>query len=282
MCNYNIMSSSKIDLQSLIDIQKEIISDVNRIPIGQQSTESGESYATELNNRLDNLKKALEESGRNSENIILKQGDIYDILQTENVRLRKDAGAADQAAIGQIRETNMNKSYILRYQAYNKLTYLVIFSVLLIILLVMEGRYLQYLPSYIVEFLYVIIIGGTIIAALIIFVNISSRDKMDFSKFDLPGPNEITDAEKNKLKEKTIESGNLMGLLNVCRGSDCCNDGTVFIDGKCIVDISNEESTNTESEDTTSSSESFSLFNEFFKQSNIRPYDPNMLLHFRF
>lgn len=276
------MSGSKIDLQSLIDIQKEIISDVNRIPIGQQSTESGESYATELNNRLDNLKKALEESGRNSENIILKQGDIYDILQTENVRLRKDASAADEAATGQIRETNMNKSYILRYQAYNKLTYLVIFSVLLIILLVMEGRYLQYLPSYIVEFLYVIIIGGTIIAALIIFINISSRDKMDFSKFDLPGPNEISDAEKNKLREKTVESGNLMGLLNVCRGSDCCNDGTVFTDGKCIVDVTNEESTNTESEDTTTSTESFSLFNDFFKQSNIRPYDPNMLLHFRF
>ena len=281
------MSGSKIDLQSLIDIQKEIISDVNRIPVGQQDTESGESYATELNNRLDNLKKALEESGRNSENIILKQGDIYDILQTENVRLRKDASAADQAATGQIRETNMNKSYILRYQAYNKLTYLVIFAVLLIILLIMEGRYLQYLPSYIVEFLYVIIIGGTIIAALIIFINISSRDKMDFSKFDLPGPDEISDAEKNKLREKTIDSGNLMGLLNVCRGADCCNDGTVFIDGKCIIDITNEESineesTNTESEDTTSSSESFSLFNDFFKQTNIRPYDPNMLLHFRF
>lgn len=273
------MSSSKIDLQSLIDIQKEIISDVNRIPIGQQDTESGQSYATELNNRLNNLKKALEESGRNSENIILKQGDIYDILKTENVRLHKDTTAVDQATSGQIRETNMNKSYILKYQAYNKLTYLVIFTVLLIILLILEGRYLQYLPSYVVEFLYVIIIGGSLIAALIIFVNISSRDKMDFSKFDLPGPDEITDAEKNKLREDTIKSGDLMGLLNVCSGAECCNDGTVFTDGKCIVDVSNEESTTTENENTT---ESFSLFNNLFAKTDIRAYDPNMLLHFRF
>ena len=96
-------SGSKIDLQSLIDIQKEIISDVNRIPVGQQDTESGESYATELNNRLNNLQTALQESGRNSENIILKQGDIYDILQTENVRLKKDVASVNEAASGQVR-----------------------------------------------------------------------------------------------------------------------------------------------------------------------------------
>ena len=34
---------------------------------------------------VNNLQTALQESGRNSENIILKQGDIYDILQTENL-----------------------------------------------------------------------------------------------------------------------------------------------------------------------------------------------------
>ena len=266
-------SGSKIDLQSLIDIQKEIISDVNRIPVGQQDTESGESYATELNNRLNNLQTALQESGRNSENIILKQGDIYDILQTENVRLKKDVASVNEAASGQVRETNMNKSYILKYQAYNKLTYTIIFAVFLIILLIFEQRYLEYLPSYVVELLYVFIIGGTLIACMIIFINISSRDKMDFSKYDVAGPEIITDAEKEKLNEKNVESGNLMGLLNTCYGADCCNDGTIFQDGKCIVDVISED---------TSTTESFSLFNNFFgNKTNIRPYDPNMLLHFK-
>merc|ERR1711871_31263 len=178
-----IMSGSKVDLQSLINIQKEIISDVNRIPVGQQNTESGESYATELNNRLDNLEDALNESGRSSANIVLKQGEIYDILKTENSRLENDAQAVNDARSGQIREINMNKSYILRYRAYNQLIYLIIFSTLLIMILLFEGKYIQFLPSYVVEMLYIIIITGTILMGLYIIANISSRDKMDFRKF---------------------------------------------------------------------------------------------------
>ena len=271
------MSGSKVDLQSLINIQKEIISDVNRIPVGQQNTESGESYATELNNRLDNLEDSLNESGRNSSNIILKQGEIYDILKTENSRLENDAQAVNDARSGQIREINMNKSYILRYRAYNQLIYLIIFSTLLIMVLLFEGKYIQYLPSYVVEMLYIIIITGTIIMGLYILANIASRDKMDFSKFHKDGPNELTDAEKEKVREKKVESGDLMGLLNVCYGEKCCNDGTIFVDGKCIVEVTNDES----GEEQTST-ESMALLKDVYKYGSVCAYDPNMLLHVKF
>lgn len=271
------MSGSKVDLQSLINIQKEIISDVNRIPVGQQNTESGESYASELNNRLDNLEDALNESGRSSANIVLKQGEIYDILKTENSRLENDARSVDDARSGQIREINMNKSYILRYQAYNKLIYLIIFSTLLFMILLLEGKYIQYLPSYVVEILYIIIITGTILMGLYIIANIASRDKMDFSKFKKAGPEEITDAEKEKIREKKVETGDLMGLFNTCYGEKCCNDGTIYSDGKCIIDVSN----NIVPEEQ-SSTEGMALLKDVYKYGSVCAYDPNMLLHVKF
>ena len=76
----------------------------------------------------------------------------------------------------------------------------------------------------VVEFLY-----------FFIFINVSSREKINFDRLDIPGPKTESTADFDKRNTAAIKSGDLLGVSNsnLCKGAACCADNQEFKDNKC-------------------------------------------------
>ena len=81
MSDTNEPQSNALDLQSLINLQKQYVLDLDRIPTGKQNISSLQSQVVELNEKLKNLDAAFVQSGQSVNDILLQQGDIYNVLQ---------------------------------------------------------------------------------------------------------------------------------------------------------------------------------------------------------
>jgi hypothetical protein len=79
----------------------------------------------------------------------------------------------------------------------------------------------------------VFLIGGVGIYILNIYSNITSRDKLDFSKISPESPNMISDDELKKQQAKDIAEGKISAsslISGTCVGSMCCPTGQEFDD----------------------------------------------------
>ena len=70
--------------------------------------------------------------------------------------------------------------------------------------------------------------SGLIIYAMVIYIKISSREKTNFNRLDIPSPHVAKDAAE-KLYEKRKNAGYLgVNYSDLCIGAACCNpDATV-------------------------------------------------------
>ena len=123
MSDTNETQSNALDLQSLINLQKQYVLDLDRIPTGKQNISSLQSQVVEMNEKLKNLDSAFVQSGNSVNDILLKQGDIYNVLQTENTRLVKEQQDIEDAVSGQKRMININTSYVAKYNEWNKMVH---------------------------------------------------------------------------------------------------------------------------------------------------------------
>ena len=228
MSDTNGTQSNALDLQSLINLQKHYVLDLDRIPTGKQNISNVQSQVVELNERLKNLDSAFAQSDSNINNILLKQGDIFDILQTENTRLVKEQQDIQDATTGQKRMININTSYVAKYNEWNKILYIIIFVCVFLVLMSYEYKLFNILPEFLRYTLYIFVIGISIFLVVLVLVNIASRDKMNFNKIDPPPPFIDDSAAAIAELERRRETGSLMGLLNTCIGDECCNEGTSY------------------------------------------------------
>lgn len=264
--------SNAIDLQSLINLQKEYVLDLQRIPTGNQNIDNINSQVQELNAKFKNLDAAFVQSGNSVNDILLQQGDIYDILKTENYRLNKEKQDIKDAITGQKRLININTSYTARYNEYNKILFIIIFVCIFLILMHYEYNYLNIIPEFLRYTIYILVIGGAAFTILLVLVNIASRDKMNFNKIDPPPPEIDTDSETAKQLNDNINAGNLLSLLSTCKGSECCDPNTTIYDtdkGVCIpLNVDND----TEGDATTDA---------FTVRKHIESFNPTVILHRR-
>jgi len=228
MSDTNGTQSNALDLQSLINLQKQYVLDLDRIPTGKQNISNVQSQVVELNERLKNLDSAFAQSDSNINDILLKQGDIFDILQTENSRLVKEQQDIQDATTGQKRMININTSYVAKYNEWNKILYIIIFVCVFLVLMSYEYKLFNILPEFLRYTLYIFVIGISIFLVVLVLVNIESRDKMNFNKIDPPPPFIDDSAAAIAELERKRETGSLMDLLNTCIGDECCNEGTSY------------------------------------------------------
>ena len=216
------------DLNSLLNLQKNYALDLAAIDDDNKSR-----YITELNDKLSTLSTTLDKRSDLS-NIIVKQKDVKNILDTENARLETKKEQIDDAITGQKRMIHMNRSYVAKYNYSNKITYAIIVGTLLILILILEKKYLDIIPEFLETILYIAIIAGTLIYILFALVSIASRDKMDFNKLNLSAPD--TSGDSASARNKKVDDGNLSELTNLCRGEDCCDIGSFYDpkQNKCV------------------------------------------------
>ena len=213
------------DLSAITKIQRNYLADLDAYNHGQSGDEDP---ITDINTQLNEIHNVSTDGTVSTEDLLLKQNQISNILDIESNRLKQKERDVEQALQGQKRMIQINKSYGQRYQAFNGILYAIIISFLLIILLILEAKYFNIIPEFIQTILYIIIFATALGYIMFLIVDIDSRKKMDFDKYKMPKP--LTADEKTKALNDLTEAGKLSAGLSACVGSECCpgylKDGT--------------------------------------------------------
>ena len=209
------MSNPTFDLSAITDIQRNYLADLDEYNHG-----TGNNPIDTINTQLNDINTVLGDGTVSTEDLLLKQNQISNILDIESNRLKQKERDVEQALQGQKRMIQINKSYGQRYQAFNGILYAIIISFLLIILLILEAKYFNIIPEFIQTILYIIIFATALGYIMFLIFDIDSRKKMDFDKYKMPKP--LTADEKTKALNDLTEAGKLSAGLSACVGSECC------------------------------------------------------------
>lgn len=166
---------------------------------------------------------------------LTKQRQVNSLLQAEIDRLNEKDDQIDQAQAGQKRVLMLNESYRMRQAEYTKLIIASVFVFAIVILIKYTRAFFDVLPDAVYTLIHILMFSGLIIYAMVIYMNVSSREKTNFNRLDIPTPDVVL-SDEDKRANKRKQRGDLMGLNNsdLCRGAACCSDGQEFKDGKCV------------------------------------------------
>ena len=79
--------------------------------------------------------------------------------------------------------------------------------------------------------IHILMFSALIIYAMVIYyINVSSREKTNFNRLDIPTP-DVVKSTADKRRKSREDDGNLMGISDseLCRGAACCDDNTTNI-----------------------------------------------------
>ena len=154
------------------------------------------------------------------------------IMSKELKRLQYKKEVIDEIHFTTRRQNDQMRSLTMRRKAYYRLYGVLVATVILSLVLLVLKNYFPILPEWTWDWLLIFTIGGGLIWAIVLYVDLTKRDKLEFEKIDfgyLLDTSDITDNNKDKetnLLTRTIDS-------NMCTGNDCCQNGQHFYDNRC-------------------------------------------------
>jgi predicted nucleic acid-binding Zn ribbon protein len=225
---------SPVDLSNLFQLQRNYL-----VGLGRKSQDEDiDADVERVQDQLDELHKDFKAAEENSQSVLVKQGEVDNIVKTENKRLHNKKQQIDSAIDSQQRAILLNESKRLRQHEYNRMLYYVIFALLVVFLLVIIQKRVPFIPEWLVSVIVVFTFFYCGIMIFNIYNDVQRRSKMNFNELQLDQP--VTMDEK---RERELARGNLLGELSTgeCQGPACCHPGTVFDKNKlqCVYDIQN-------------------------------------------
>lgn len=194
-------------------------------------------------NELTTLASSVKEKDNAVSAVLTKQKQVNNILTSEINRLKVKKEQIDNARQGQMRVLMMNESYRKRQAEYTKLIIAVVFVFALVIVMRYMRVFFNVLPDAVYTLLHILLFASVIIYSMITYVNVNSREKINFDRLDIPGPKTESTADFDARNAAAKLAGDLLGVSNsnLCKGAACCNPtGTVDktewdeMTGKCI------------------------------------------------
>tara|TARA_Y100000356_G_scaffold90368_1_gene75871 strand:+ start:933 stop:1766 length:834 start_codon:yes stop_codon:yes gene_type:complete len=236
----------KTDLTSLFDIQQRYLAGLSQKADDDELINKVNTLETELYKIHNSYKRA----NTNATDILAHQKVVSDIVEEEKNRLLLKKQDIDNNLVGKKRAIALNDSYQLKQSEFNKIKLIFVAGLAISVLLTIIKNNFIIIPSSIINILIIFTLFICSMYSIQIYLDILSRDKMNFNKLDLPEPTLRTEKENtNSNKENDLLSGmNLYG----CVGSYCCSEGTKWDSSltKCVHDneyvASSNEEKNTE------------------------------------
>lgn len=155
------------------------------------------------------------------------------ILSKELTRLQSKKEVIDEIHFTTRRQNDQMRSLTMRRKAYYRLYGVLVATVILSLVLLVLKNYFPILPEWTWDWLLIFTIGGGLIWAIVLYVDLTKRDKLEFEKIDfgyLLDTSDITDKDNDKDKETNLLTRVIDG--NTCGGRGCCPDGH-FYDNRC-------------------------------------------------
>lgn len=149
------------------------------------------------------------------------------IMAQEISRLDFKKANMDSEESNKKRMILLNHTYQDKQRQYLLLMFLFLMIFLVCLVIVFFQERLGF-TSVMMDFLLVFVIGIGGVSAYFVYLNILSRDKIDFSKISDDGllqPVDIIDSTKPKTD---VASGDLIPISKECVGAECCGPGYTY------------------------------------------------------
>ena len=221
--------------------QEEIETDANNI-------EDGVSALAATTTTADNEASAL----------LLKQDQVKDILDAENTRIQTNIQRTADTLNTKKRMMNFTENSRLYTEQYNKILYIILLTLSVIIMLIVGFKYVPFLPDIILQILVVLIGGIGSVTAFKVYNDMQSRSPLNYNELNLEKPIVLSPEELIAKRKAAAKSGNLLGSIDVggCNAADCCDtENGVVWDGEYCKIADTSDTTTTES----GSSETFTV-----------------------
>jgi hypothetical protein len=174
----------------------------------------------------------------NTNDVLLKQQDVINIVDAEKQRLLLKKQTVDDSLQQQKRLIQLNNSYRLRYTDYIKIMLFITFIIILFVGIILAQRYFPFIPSIVYEIALILLIPISMIIMYYRFRNLMIHNNMNYEEIDYKPPNILSDqaklAELVKAREAQQKSGDLLGGLSGCVGKDCCSGTTQWDSGNLV------------------------------------------------
>jgi hypothetical protein len=192
-----------------------------------------------------NLYNGLNATTLNTNDVLIKQKDMIQIIDNENNRLQEKKQNVDNALEGQQRLITLNNSYRLRYADYIKILIIITISISIYVFVSLARKYIPFFPEVIYNITLILLIPITIIVLYYKYIELISHNKLYYDELEFTPPKMLS--EEDKLKEKVayktnlLKSGDILGGLEGCVGAQCCSGNTIWDSGNsvCVVKPNN-------------------------------------------
>uniref|UniRef100_A0A6C0HBW4 Uncharacterized protein n=1 Tax=viral metagenome TaxID=1070528 RepID=A0A6C0HBW4_9ZZZZ len=166
------------------------------------------------------------------------QQQISDIVNKENERIDMKKSKVDNELQTQNRMITLNTSYRKKYSDYNTMYVILITFLSILCGIMVIKRFFVFIPSYVYEILYIILIPIFCIILFKKYLDISKRDDIYYDEIVKEKPTMLTPSEALKKKaeqqNKIMKSGSLLSSYGGCIGAKCCSDTTVWDAGNSV------------------------------------------------
>jgi hypothetical protein len=207
-----------VDLNGVLNIQKDYLGNLSA-----SDTESA-AVINQIQQNLSAMYTDYAAANPATDAAITRQKDVLDIVNSEKKRLQDKKQGVDNASFGQKRAVELNNSNRLKQNSYTNLLIILIITLSAFVLIMVASNYLTFIPQVVFDLLSIIVISVGIYMALYTFLDIQSRNNMNFNQLNLSGLN--NSVAGNVAAKGSGSLTNLFTGSTGCVGSDCCGTDT--------------------------------------------------------
>lgn len=226
----------------------------------------------EINQGVNAISAAVATADDEAEQILLRQNEMKGIVDEENERIQKNIKTTETNLLTKNRKMKFIDNKRQRAEQYNKILYVFIITLSLIIIAIIGFQYLPFLPDFILQ-IFVVIVGSLgLVQIFNIYRNLQLRSHLDYNELKLDPPNVLSSEEVAKKQQAAAKSGDLLGSIDIggCRGAECCDTENDV--------VWNESSRKCVQKPTTAETEEFTVERMKYNRGIAQPNSPNETL----
>ena len=167
------------------------------------------------------------------------------LVDNENQRIQTNIQRVEDNLITKKRMVEFNENIRLRTEQYNQIMLTFVLAMGLVLVIVIGGRLIPFVPEFVLQGLIVIIGVATAIQIFTIYVNMQARSHMNYNELHLDKPALDTPEEIQQNKANAAASGDLLGSIDIggCAGPACCDSSNNVVwnesSRKCVQGFEN-------------------------------------------
>ena len=227
----------QISMQSILTTIQTILSS-----LGANTTNID---TTAVSNGLNSIRTITADADEKNKQLLLKQNEVKALVDNENQRIQTNIQRVEDNLITKKRMVEFNENQRLRTEQYNQILLTFVLAMGVILVIVIGGRLIPFVPEFVLQGLIVIIGVATVIQMFIMYSNIQARSILNYNELYLDKPTIDTPEQIQQNTAAAAAAGDLLGSIDIggCAGPACCDSSNNVVwnesSRKCVQGVEN-------------------------------------------